>query len=78
MSVRLRSVLDAWQIRGELRVDITVDVAISQVISPLSALQWAYLNGNSSKADIAQAAAIARHHHDAITGMLTTTGEEGK
>jgi hypothetical protein len=48
MSARLRPVFDAWQVRGELRADITVDVAIWQVFGPLSALRLANQNGSST------------------------------
>lgn len=74
VSTRLLPVFCAWQARGELRADISADVAIWQVIGPLSSLRLTYMNGDASDADIAHATALARDHLNAIALMLTAQG----
>lgn len=76
VSTRLRPVFSAWQARGELRAGIPVDVAIWQVIGPLSSLRLTYLNGNATEADIAHATTVARVHLDVMARILTSTEDE--
>lgn len=78
VSARLRPVFREWQARGELRTDISVDVAIWQVIGPLSSLRLTYMNGDASDADIARATTLARDQLNFIARMLTTKGGAGK
>jgi AcrR family transcriptional regulator len=76
VSTRLRPAFAAWQARGELRPDISVDVAIWQVIGPLSALRVSFLNGNASEGDIAYATKLALAHLELIARTLTSAGGE--
>jgi AcrR family transcriptional regulator len=76
VSSRLRPVFGAWQARGALRDDISVDVAIWQVIGPLSSLRLTYMHGDASDDDIAYAAKLARDHLHVIAHWLTTGNTE--
>ncbi len=74
VSARLQPVFNAWQMRGELRADVPVDVAIWQVIGPLSTLRLTYMHGDASDADIAKAKTLAKDHLELIANLLTTQG----
>ena len=76
VSTQLRPVFVTWQARGELRADISAEVAIWQVIGPLSALRITYLNGDASSTDIAHGTKLALAHLDLITRTLTNTRGE--
>lgn len=78
VEARLQPVFNAWQARGELRSDIPVDVAIWQVIGPLSALRLTYLNGDASEADIAHATTLAQTHLDLMARILTKAEEDAQ
>jgi AcrR family transcriptional regulator len=73
VSIRLRPAFTAWQVRGELRQDIPVEVAIWQVIGPLAGLRITYLHGNASKADVAHAKSLAKTHLNIVVRSLTST-----
>lgn len=70
VSARLHPVFAAWQARGEIRSNIPVDVAIWQVIGPLSGLRLAYLHGNAGDSDIALATSLATTHLEQISISL--------
>lgn len=72
VSARLQPIFNGWQARGEVRRDILVEVAIWQIIGPLSGLRLAYLHGNASKADVAHATDLAEAHLELIARTLTT------
>lgn len=76
VSTRLRPVFQAWKDRGELREGVSVDVAIWQVIGPLSGLRSTYLHCNATKADIAHAKEIAKEHLSLIAQSLTNPGSD--
>lgn len=67
----LHPIFTKWKECGELRSDISVDVAIWQVIGPLAGLRITYLHGNASKADIAHATSLAHAHLEAIARALS-------
>lgn len=73
VSTQLRPIFSAWQAKGELRSDISADIAIWQVIGPLAALRLTYLHSTASEADITHAVALAQDHLDQITRNLTNT-----
>lgn len=73
VSTRLRPAFTAWQVRGELRQDIPVEVAIWQVIGPLAGLRITYLHGNASKTDVAHAKSLAKTHLNIVVRSLTQT-----
>jgi AcrR family transcriptional regulator len=77
VSARLLPVFTALQERGELRQDIPVEVAIWQVIGPLSGLRLSYLHGDSTDADIKRATSLAQDHLKLVSRILTTHGDEG-
>lgn len=70
VAARLHPIFGAWQTRGEIRSDVSLDVAIWQVIGPLSGLRLAYLHGNASDADIALATSLAKTHLEVISISL--------
>lgn len=74
VQTRLLPVFTAWQKRGELRPDLSPELAIWQVIGPLSALRLSYLHSASSEADVAKAVTLARDHLNAISQDLTSKG----
>ncbi len=78
VSTRLRPVFESWQAQGELRGDISVEVAIWQVIGPLAGLRITYLHGDASSADIAHATKLAKAHLELIAQSLTKSGSQVK
>jgi len=73
VSTRLRPIFEAWKDKGELRSDISAEVAIWQVIGPLSGLRITYLHGKASEAEIAHATTLAKAHLDQIARSLTNS-----
>ncbi len=78
VSTRLRPVFESWQAQGELRDDISVEVAIWQVIGPLAGLRITYLHGDASSADIAHATKLANAHLELIAQSLTNSRNQVK
>ncbi len=72
---RLRPVFTAWQASGAVRPDISVDVAIWQVIGPLSSLRLTYMHGEASEQDIAHVTTLARQHLEDMAQRLTVLGD---
>lgn len=70
---QLHPIFSTWQARGELRSDIPVDVAVWQVIGPISGLRLAYLHAASSQRDVSLAISLAEAHLAHIAETLTTT-----
>lgn len=70
---QLHPIFTTWQVRGELRSDISVEVAVWQVIGPISGLRLSYLNAASSESDVSLAISLAEAHLAQISDMLTTT-----
>lgn len=78
VTLRLRPVFTEWQASGATRSDISVDVAIWQVIGPLSSLRLTYMHGDASEQDIALATTLARQHLEDMARRLPTLGDGEK
>ena len=75
---RLEPVFAAWQANGAMRPEISVDVAIWQVIGPLSSLRLTYMHAEASEQDIALGTTLARQHLEEMARRLTVAGGSKK
>lgn len=78
VTLRLKPVFTAWQANGAMRPEISVEVAIWQVIGPLSSLRLTYMHGDASEQDIALATKLARQHLEEMARRLTAVGDSKK
>ncbi|MEJ8475245.1 TetR/AcrR family transcriptional regulator [Roseibium algae] len=76
VSERLQPAFSAWQARGDIRNDIPAEVAVWQVIGPLSGLRMTYLHGIASEADVAHAVTLANAHLAQVVRSLNSSEEE--
>lgn len=75
VTLRLKPVFAAWQANGATDPEVSVDVAIWQVIGPLSSLRLTYMHGDASEQDIALATTLARQHLEEMARRLTAAGD---
>lgn len=78
VTLRLKPIFAAWHANGATDPEVSVDVAIWQVIGPLSSLRLTYMHGDASEQDIALATTLARQHLEEMARRLTAVGDSEK